>query len=78
MSESDDSDLVWVHAHVEPMSESDEYHSIPRAEWEAMTPDQQDRYRSDSAIDAMNNAGGCGAVVVDREDVPAEYLECRR
>lgn len=68
-------DMVWIHAHVEQMPEVDEYLSIPRTEWEAMTPEQQDQVITDAALDTMNNAGGCGASVVDESEVPAEYRD---
>lgn len=68
------SDLVWIHAHVEEMRETDDYVSYTRAEWDAMSERQREEAISDAAIAAMNDAGGCGASVVDESDVPAEYL----
>ena len=67
-------DLVWICAHVEQMSETTDYISYTRAEWDAMTEAQRDAELSEAAMNAMNNAGGCGALVVDASEVPDEYL----
>lgn len=69
------SDLVWICAHVEEMRERDDYVAVPRDQWEAMTEAERENYLTDAALDAMSNAGGCGAVVVDEADVPDEYKE---
>lgn len=69
------SDLVWLHAHVEQMSDTDEYTSMDRKEWEQMSETEQDEALTSFALDAMNNAGGCGASVVEEAEVPDEWRE---
>lgn len=67
------SDKIWIRATVEEMRATEEYMSVSREEWEAMTESQQMSYCADFAVDTMNNAGGCGADVVDECEVPEEY-----
>lgn len=67
------SDRVWIRAHVEQMNETTDYVSYTRAEWDAMTEQQREEAITDAAIQAMNDAGGCGASVVDEDEVPQEW-----
>lgn len=71
---SDAPDLVWICAHVEQMADTDDYEAMPRAQWEAMTVAERDEHLTVAAIDAMSNAGGCGASVIDESEVPADEL----
>jgi|GEM_PF-6117603 len=66
-------DLVWIHAHVEPMAETDDYISYTRAEWDALTDVQRGEAIDEVANNAVSNAGGYGAHVVDASEVPEEY-----
>jgi hypothetical protein len=68
-----ETDVVWICAHVEAMSETTEYTPIPRAEWDAMTPEQRDDTIRSIADDAVSNAGGYGVMVVDEDEVPESW-----
>lgn len=66
---------IWLHAHVEEMHESDDYMAIDKDAWEQMPEQEQDYFLASFATETMNNAGGCGASVVDATEVPAEWLD---
>lgn len=67
-------DRVWIRAHVEQMQETTDYVSYTRAEWDSMSERQREEAITDAALTAMNDAGGCGASVVDESEVPEYYL----
>lgn len=68
-------DLIWIRSTVEEMRATEDYVSLPRAEWEAMTPAEQDDHLSNCALELMSNQGGCGAFVVDASEVPDEWKD---
>lgn len=76
MPENQPPDLVWIELHVEAFgSESDDYLSIPRAEWEEMTEDEQEKWIEDAIDVHVSNSVSAGGGVVAESEVPAE---CRR
>jgi hypothetical protein len=73
MTNTEASDLVWIRTTVECGWELDEeFYSIPRAKWDAMTPEQREADMTDAAVDHQNNFAPCSAAVVDESEVP-EY-----
>ncbi|GAA4849630.1 hypothetical protein GCM10023403_10460 [Pseudonocardia benzenivorans] len=68
-------DYVWVRATVEEMRARVDYVAVPRDEWDAMTADQRDALVDSVAADAVANAGGYGAHVVDVSEVPDDEIE---
>lgn len=67
-------DYVWVRATVEEMRATTTYVAIPRDEWDAMTADGRDELVESVGHDAVAEAGGYGASVVDVSEVPAQDI----
>jgi hypothetical protein len=69
-------DLIWIRSSVEMGLDIDEeYLSIPRAQWEAMTADEKSDYLAEVAVEHQNNVAPAGASVVDIDEVPDSYLD---
>lgn len=66
-------DVVWLYLTVEhPGGLDEDYVCVPRAEWDAMTTDEQNNYAAECAVDHQNNVAPCGGSVVDESEVPEE------
>lgn len=78
IEKAETADLIWLCVHAEVnfvgCDIPDEYVSVPRAEWDAMTDDEQNKYCVDMASNHLANYAGSGASVVDASEVPAEYV----
>lgn len=68
-------DVVWVRATAEVslagVDPTESYIAIPRAEWDAMTPEQQEELLVDQAVQVLAEVASSGASVVDASQVPA-------
>lgn len=71
-------DVVWIrasaevnYAGVEPV---EDYVSIPRAEWDAMTEQEREDELQQAAAGALEQLASSGASVVAADEVPDEYL----
>ena len=69
--------LVWIRLHVEMSSvygsESEDYVSVPRAEWDAMSASEQEKWIDEAVeVHLANNVSASGGVV-DAADVPPGY-----
>lgn len=67
-------DLVWVNLHFEGPalgSDVDEYLSIPRAEWEAMTEVERDAWIAEELDTFVSNQASWSGEVVDAADPEA-------
>lgn len=69
-------DLIWIELHFETnqsQSGVDDYVSVPRAEWDAMTEIDREEYIQQAADDFADNIASWGGGVVDADQVPARY-----
>lgn len=67
-----EADLVWIMLHVEAFGgEADDYVSVPRAEWAAMTEAEQEGWCVEAAEEHIANHASGGGWVVDESEVPA-------
>jgi hypothetical protein len=77
MPNSPEPDVVWICLHVEMSSvagsQNQDYVSVPRTEWDAMTEAEREQWIND-AVDAhvANHVSG-GGWVVDADDAPPGY-----
>lgn len=69
-----DEGLVWIELHVEMgRTDADDYVSIPRAEWDAMTEDEREKWCDEALEDHISNHVSAGHRVADADDVPDGY-----
>jgi len=77
MPSASSNDLVWIRLHVEMSSaygsDAEDYVSIPRAEWDAMTEAERDQWIDDILQAHLSNTVSAGGWVVADDDVPDEY-----
>lgn len=69
-------DLVWINLHFETNmqgGEVDEYVSMPRGEWDAMTEAEQQQWIDEELDTFVGNHASWGGDVVDEDNVPASY-----
>lgn len=66
-----ESDLVWIELHVEAFG--DDYVSISRAEWEAMSEVEQEQWIQEAVNDHLSNDVSAGGSVVDLDEVPGSH-----
>lgn len=75
---SNSGDHVWIALSVgmpsSAGSEVEDYVPIPRAEWEAMTEDEQNARIQAETDEFLANSVDAGGGVVGASEVPAEYL----
>jgi hypothetical protein len=67
--------LVWIRTMVECGYLDEDYTSIPRDEWDAMSESQQNDYVIGLAVGHQNNVAPCHGSIVNSEAVPDEYKE---
>lgn len=74
MPEQETPDLVWIRATAEVnyagIDPVEEYISYTRAEWDAMTEQEQERDLLSHAENALESVASSGASVVDPREVP--------
>ena len=67
---------IWIYSTVEYSTDLDEeYCSVDRAEWEAMSPGERDAYLVDVAVNHQNNVAPSGAQVVEESEVPDDWKQ---
>lgn len=72
-----DNDLVWIRTSIDlPAGDNEvEYTSIPRAEWETLSPEDQAKACDQAALDHLSYHASCAGTVVDADEVPDEYRD---
>jgi hypothetical protein len=69
-----DEGLVWIRTSVEyPGGYEEDFLSVPRSWWDAMSEEQQRQVTTDAALDHQNNVAPCGGDVVPADQVPEEW-----
>jgi hypothetical protein len=70
-------ELVWIRLHVEMSShygaQADDYVSVPRAKWDAMSEAEQEKWIEEAVEEHLANTVSAGGDVVDAADVPEGY-----
>jgi hypothetical protein len=68
---------IYIRSVVEhPGGLDEEWATVDRAEWEAMTDQERDRVRTEYAVNHQNNVAPCGASEVDdAEEIPGYVLD---
>jgi hypothetical protein len=68
---------IYIRSVVEhPGGLDEEWATVDRAEWEAMTDQERDQARVEFAVNHQNNVAPCGASEVDdAEEIPGDVLD---
>jgi hypothetical protein len=74
-----DEKWIYIRSTVEyPGGLDEEWATVDRAEWEAMTEQEREKARTECAVNHQNSVAGCGASEVDdAEEIPGYILDDR-